>query len=122
MQKRIGHALQPLRIELPMSKNIDNRFNIKNHDLKPGDMVMVDFVRSNHLDAEKGIGWYAYNVVVTVDRITDLTFFFQFMSEWHWALKNDVKRVKNKNPTLFSEDHKVNYAKDELSFRISRLK
>jgi hypothetical protein len=94
-----------------------NRWKINNFDLAVGDHVVVPSVRSNHLDYQNGIGWIAFEVIVTVSKINDLTFCYKFNNELHYELKNDVKKTKS-NPNMFGEIDKVRYAKDGLAYRL----
>jgi hypothetical protein len=94
-----------------------NRWKIKNFDLTTEDYVIVPRVRSGHLDAEKGIGWTAVNVIVKVTRVNDLTFCFEFNGETHYELKNDVKKTDSR-PNMFVEIAKLRYAKDSLDYKL----
>lgn len=88
--------------------------------MKVGDFVKVDFVRSNHLDPEKGIGWFAHDVIVQVTKIYDPTFCFQFNGQLCFALQENAKKVKNNTPDLF-EAQKITYTKERYDF-LQRLK
>lgn len=103
--------------EMAKNGNVNNRWHIKNFDLAVGDYVVVPSVRSGHLDFENGIGWIAYDVIVQVSRVNDLTFCFDFNGEVHYALKNDVKKTKSR-PNKFGEIDKVKYGKDSLEYRL----
>ncbi len=94
----------------------DNRWNIKNYDLKVGDWVEVEMVRSNLMDPENGIGWRAYNVTVQVIKVNDLTFIYEFNGEKHYELKNDVTKT-NVKQTLFPETSKIIYEKDSMLYK-----
>jgi hypothetical protein len=83
-----------------------------------GDWVMIDNVRSNHLDPENGIGWYAMNVTVQCTRVHDYTFRFQFNGEEHFALKSEVKLTSKPKLSLFGESEKIEYAKDSFNYRM----
>lgn len=93
-----------------------NRFYLKNFDLAVGDWVCVPVVRTQHtLDFEKGLGWVANNVIVQVKVINDLTFCFEFNGEYHYELKDEVKKTKQR-PSLFAESEKIRYAKRSFSY------
>lgn len=102
-----------------VNRSIVNRWHISNFDLKVGEYVIATSVRTQKiLDKEKGLGWWAYDVVVLVTKVMDLTFCFEFNGELHYELKDNVKRTKQR-PNLFNEMDKIKYAKDDLDYRLS---
>lgn len=88
-------------------------------EMKVGDMVRVQCVRSNHLDPKKGIGWFASDVIVQVERVNDLTFCFIFGGELHYELQSECKPVERQTGSLFGEECKMIYMKDSLEYRLS---
>ena len=88
-------------------------------DIKIGINVLVPHVRSNHLDLQKGIGWYARNVIVEVSKINDLTFCFEFNAETHFELINEVKVFSSNQTELFKQNSKITYAKDSYEYKYS---
>ena len=95
----------------------NNRWKIRNYDLQVGQFVRVDFVRSNILDTDNGIGWFAHDVVVVVSKVMDLTFCFEFNGQLHYGLKNDV-HVVNKAPKDNIELNKILYASNDFYYRM----
>ena len=95
-----------------------NRWHIKNFDLAVGEHVIVPSVRSGIIDFENGIGWIAYDVIVKVTKVNDLTFCFDFNGETHYELKNDVKRTRQM-PNIFNETDKIKYGVDDFNYRMS---
>jgi len=86
---------------------------------KVGDTVLMPFVRSHHLDPQKGIGWYVNNVKVKVDRINESTFCFWFNNEYHFYGIEEAKIIKDNSISLFSEEEKIIYTKDTFAYRYS---
>lgn len=87
--------------------------------LNVGDTVLVENVRSNHLDIEKGIGWFAKKVYVKISRINDLTICFEFNGETHYELKKDCVLFNNRKIEDITELRKIKLAKDSLDYRLS---
>ena len=104
--------------KLAVSRSVVNRWRISNFDLEVGEYVVVPLVRTQKiLDRENGLGWWANDVIVKVTKVMDLTFCFELNGEIHYALKDNVKRTKQR-PNLFNEQDKINYAKDDLNYRL----
>lgn len=96
-----------------------NRFNIRNFDLCVGDWIQVSDVRTQGtLDYQKGLGWVAYDVIVQITKVNDLTIGFNFNGEFHLALKDEVKKTK-KRPSLFGEYETIKYAKNSIEYRMA---
>lgn len=83
--------------------------------MKTGDIVQVDFIRSNHLDRDKGIGWWVYNATVVVNKFVSKngceSVWFDFNGETKCLPADRCRVVKSLD--LFSN---IEYAKDDYFF------
>lgn len=90
----------------------------KNFDLVVGDYVIAPYVRSQGiLDIKKGLGWRAWDVIVRINKVMDLTVCFEFNGDIHYELKDNVKKTK-RCPNLFNEQDKIQYSKDSFEYRM----
>lgn len=87
--------------------------------MKVGDIVQVNYIRSNHCDKKKGIGWYVSGKInVIVDRVNDLTFCFWFNGEFHYELQDECRPSVIKTYIPEKELAKVKYSKDSFEYRL----